>query len=282
MEFTYNNIENKVYKNFFGGKSEFEKEFKSAIYKNSCDGDVFWIHESNNIYYLKYACDQCLSLKKFISKAEEFIEGKNCLLEIKLQKGNKYENWFSILAQLKRSSFVVASHHISLVKEYFKDMKDSSVSIRKITSRDIWQMSEFINSIDSKHRNITSGMLEYLTNNPNRLIFAYMSDDKTTILGYILVSIDKNIEKIGFIRELNVKSNEDLQTIGRALINYSLNKFHEMGFNKAFVWNEAGLIDIKELFLKYGFKEFGTEIAVFTRSSHFLNTPDFTQSTSKL
>ena len=274
MEFTYSNVENRIYKNFFGGELEFEKELKATIYKTSYDEGVFWIYESNNIYYLKYACDQCLLLKNFIIEVENFIKGKNCLLEIKLKKNNQYKNWFSILAQFKQSSFLVASHHISLVKEYFKNMGDSSTSIRKISSRDIWQMSEFINSIDSKHRNITSGMLEHLTNNPNRLIFSYMNEDETKILGYILVSIDENIEKIGFIRELNVQKNEDLQTIGKALINYSLNKFHEMGFNKAFVWNEAGLTDIKELFLGYGFKEFGTEIAVFTRSSHDGNTPN--------
>jgi len=262
---------NRVNSNFFGNEVQLSEDLNSAVVKLIDPQGVCWINQINNLYYLRYCVDNLDLLHQFVSTyLSTFQRDHAMLFELKLNRQTINQDLSSLFTTLDSAEFFKQSHHIAYLKNYFKNVGDSSVVV-KLNKNNIDDLCNLLPQIANEQLSLTNELLYAIFNNNDYQVLGYY--EHRELLGYIILNNGGNMENIGFIRDVYVCSgltDEVRHQVGNAIFNSALNLFADHGFDKAVFWNEKANTHTLELIEKYGFKPYGSEVIVFARNSQNL------------
>lgn len=257
------------YSNFVGTSDEFLDELSRAVKVFETPSGVCWIIVRDNIYYLEYCVNDFSVLQNFLNNNAELICKTNALLEIFSSEENFTKKYPELFTRLLEMNFSIESYHKAYVKDYFKNLNDTSENIRVLGQRDLSSLECFFTNIGGNYKYLTFDYVCQFINNADYGLHGYFSNNE--LLGIIVINFDKNVEKIGFISFLAVKNiellkfSEENQAIATELVKSALNVFADKDYHKAFIWNDFNLELIRKSITDFGFKPLQKENIVFTR-----------------
>lgn len=256
-------MNNHIYSNFFETEKTYEEDIKKSKYIFKTPEGICWLSLRENIYYLFYSINDFQILENFVSDYKEILIKNNALLEIIINESNFQKKHPSLFEILKKSNFIIDSYHSAFVKNYFKDLKNNSSAIITISQKHLSLINDYFNTELSSSNDLTFDYFCQFLNNKNYLIYGHLENE--IIAGFIILNIEENIEKIGFISFISIKNTENLpnNTVEYELIRSALNIFAQKDFKQAFIWNDINSESIEKNIIKYGFTPLNKENILF-------------------